>query len=109
MTYQITQREYNEEIARLAEAVYSEIRDDTGEISELAFQAVDGHQWIIYTAYHQEVLSCTSNPDAWEDIYTNEDLGRIVAEDGLDAATQAQAFFSFEQDLNKALYELVEG
>lgn len=99
---------YTNEVESIAEAVYQEVRDYGGELHELASQAVDGHQWIIYTAYHAEIISCATEPDAYQDVYTDADLGRLVAEGGVSAATQAQAFFAFEQDVNAALYELTD-
>ncbi len=104
----ITQREYTNEVESIAEAVYQEVRDYGGELHELASQAVDGHQWIIYTAYHAEILDCATNLDAYHDVYSDADIGRLVAESGISAAIQAQAFFAFEQDVNAALYELAE-
>ena len=98
----ITQSEYNDEIAQLAEGIFEEVREFGGDISDLAFMAVDGHQWIIYTAYHSEIIERACNPDAYQDVYSNEDLGALVVEGGMSAAVQAQAFFAFESDLQDA-------
>ena len=87
------------------------IRDSAEEIINdyLLHEQIDGHQWIIYTAYHRPIVDFTINEDAYLDIYGNEDLGRIIAEEGMEQVEMIRAFWAFYQDVQEAVYEALEG
>ena len=95
----ITYKEYNEEIKRLAGAIQAEVNEYGGDLYDLADQSVDGHQWVIYYAYNSDVVDASPNADAWEDVYSREDIGALVVDRGMKGALAAQAFFAMLTDL----------
>ena len=98
--------EYQIEVQSIAETVIDEVMEHGGELSDLVHENVDGHEWIIYTAYHQQIIDNCSYNDAYLDCYGHEDLGRIMTEQGLDAVIQTRAFFALDHDVREAVEEL---
>lgn len=101
----ITQREYSEEIIRIVGDARVEAAEYGDDIEDLLCQAVDGHQWIIYYCYNDAVLQLASNPGAWEDCYSNEDIGSLVVEKGMSGARTVQAYCAMMEDINSYRYE----
>jgi len=102
-------QEYWKEIAALAESIIEEWQERDGEdISEIAHEVVDGHQWIIYYAFTDDVLYHCSNEDAWEDVYSPEDIGNLVIDKGMRDARTHQAFFAMEADVYEAVSNKAE-
>ena len=99
--------EYKTEIQDIAHGIIEECLSYPDiDLQDYIHQTVDGHQWIIYTGYHNEILDNSDNEDSYLDIYSNEDLGEIVAKDGLEAAMQIKAFSAMLQDVQEAIGEL---
>ncbi len=98
----ISQTEYLEEIESLAASIVEECRaeepaDLREAVSDRIWETIDGHQWIIYTAYNRHVLARCSDPDYWPDNF------------GMDGATGADdilsklAFGGMYSDLTSAI------
>lgn len=60
----LTSQEYWSEVAEVAETVTQEARDDEREISEVLWEAIDSHPFVIYTAQAQALLSISPNDGA---------------------------------------------
>lgn len=109
----ITFSEYRKEIEELATCLVDDAIDaleyDKEEITResvediimdsLLHETIDGHQWVIYYAYNDEVLTHTEFPEAYQDVYSNEDLGQLVAEKGFDSAKMVMAFYAMYNDV----------
>ena len=102
-------KEYFAEVDSIADQCIDEALTYSTDLHDMVHQYVDGHAWIIYYAYNQDVIDHSNSPDAWTDCYSNEDLGRIVAEDGMDGARMVQAYCAMHQDVTERVYELVDG
>ena len=113
----ITYSEYQDEISDIAEDIYKEAmeehpedEDDRNEyIMERVNETVDGHQWIIYNAYSLSVYEHSSNPDAYQDMYGNDDLGSIVADRGLLSLHTVIAYWAMQADVEQAVWQLDQG
>lgn len=107
----ITQASYNEEIQDLATNLVEELmqeHDNDRDIAEEAahdrlHETIDGHQWVIYYAYNDEVLRFSDNDEAYQDVYCNEDLGALVADKGIDGVKPMMAYFAMYQDVSELL------
>lgn len=112
----ITQSEYNKEIQSLAKEIWDDAleqanndREDAHDlIYDLTHEYVDGHQWIIYSAYNQSVTECSDNPDAYQDIYDDTGLGQLVAEGGVSQLYTTMAYWAMHVDVSNAVYGLAE-
>lgn len=69
-------------------------------------EAVDQDEWIIYTAFHEDVIKHSSHPDAYLDLYCNEDLGHMVSVGGIEEITLVRAFWALEHDVTQAIWDL---
>jgi len=98
--------EYRTEIKDVAEGIIEECLNHGQELSSMIHETIDGHQWIIYTRYHDEILRYSENAEAYEDIFTDEQIGERVAEGGLAAAIAEKAFYAMDQDVRDAISEL---
>ncbi len=67
MSGDISSREYWTEIAAIAAEVTREARAYERDISDVLHETIDGHQWVIYTAYNFDVAKLSPNSDAWEE------------------------------------------
>ena len=106
--------EYNEGIRTLAADMVTEVMQETDNNREEAeeiindsrlHETIDGHEWIIYYAYNDDVLRFSDNDEAYKDIYCDEDLGRLISEGGLDSAKTMMAFWAMYQDVQEQLDE----
>lgn len=125
----ITRNEYIEEIEGIAaniacEAVQSvkvdnpdieqdEIKESAQELinDSLLHETIDGHEWIIYTAYHLPILQYSPNDD-----YMVENLGgaeEVLKQSGIGGLHQALAFWAMyadvQDELDSALDDEIEG
>ena len=104
----ITFAEYRDELVKFA----AYILDDAVEFGfnplGLVHERVKGHRWIRFSQYNAHVLHYASNPNAWEDCYSAEDIDGLVIERGLDGARTVQAYFAMLEDLQVALYAMAD-
>lgn len=97
----VTHNRYWEEIEGIAKDALEEHPDDEDEQQTYVAETVDGHGWIIYDGFHEDVLKHTENePDGSE----------VKAVSGPDDDWRKQralaAFMSMEQDVLQKLEEL---
>lgn len=109
----ITQSSYNEEIKSIATDLVEELmqeHDNDREMSEdmmhdRLHETIDGHQWVIYYAYNDDVLKYSENEEAYQGVYDNESLGQLVAERGINDLKTMMAYFAMYQDVSELLEE----
>jgi len=94
----LTRQEYNDEITNLAEIIEQESQEYDQETHDMVWETVDSHQWIIYTAYHLDILKQSdSEPQEWKHMVDESDSWKDVI--------QVMAFRVMEQDLYEELQE----
>ena len=112
---EFTSTEYYREISDLADDLYSEALEQNDNDHDMAIEAihdgllhevVDSHQWVIYTYSNELVEQFSANAEAFKDIYDNESIGAIVADQGLEALKPIIAYFAMYQDLTEAVSEI---
>ena len=112
---EFTPSEYHQEISDLADSLYSEALwqndNDHSDAVEaihdrLLHELVDGHQWVIYTHSNELIERFSANAEAFKDVYDNESIGALVADQGLDGLKPIIAYFAMYQDLSEAISEL---
>lgn len=115
LNLEFTSTEYYREISDLADSLYSEALEQNNNDHDMAVYAihdhllnelVDGHQWVIYTYSSELVERFSDNGEAFMDVYDNESVGAIVADQGLDAIKPIIAYFAMYQDISDRLNEL---
>lgn len=79
----LTLSEYSKEVSALAEAIAKEAVEYNRDVSDVLHETIDGHRWVIYTAYHFDVLQHSPNDGAYFDeigpiTLTSLDLAPIV-------------------------------
>ena len=109
---EFTSSEYHKEINDLAANLYSEALEQNDNDHDLAVEAihdsllhevVDSHQWVIYTYSNELVERFSANAEAFKDVYDNESLGALVADQGLDSVKPIIAYFAMYQDISEAI------
>ena len=71
-------------------------------------QAIDGHQWIIYTGYHLDILNNSGNDEAYTEIYSDEDIGQIIRENGAAHFDMIRAFWAFNYDVQEVIFDMLQ-
>ena len=115
----LTQQEYNTEIKSIAECMVSTAFNEYDEVEtieqaeelindSLLHETIDGHQWIIYYSYNDDVIRYSDNADAYQDVYSNEDAGALIAEKGLDDFGTVRAYWAMYTDVQEQLQEVLE-
>lgn len=99
MSDRITIRDYQAEINSLAEQVRAEAKEYDRDLSEVLWETIDSHQWVIYTAYAREVAAISRNADA---IFDAE--GKVENDNGM--FDSRRAYYAMEADVNEALERL---
>jgi hypothetical protein len=102
MVRDITSCDYWSEIRSIAENVKQDVRENEGDVSDAVHEAIDGHQWVIYTGYHFDVLKHCSD----ESVGIDEgliDANAALAEGGLSRLTAQLAFCAMERDVYNEL------
>lgn len=107
--------EYYKEIAELAEYIWSEAlkqsRKYKDEAEDLAYdilhETVDGHRWVIYTHYNEQVRRYSMNYEAYLDIYDDEGLGDYVRDKGVAGLISMIAYYAMLQDIQDYLHEFL--
>lgn len=91
---EITYFEYREQVNSIAAGLASEALADNEWDRDAAeedindsrlHETIDGHQWVIYTAYNLEVLRHSESEDAYIDNFGAQDVQDILS-DALDEA-----------------------
>ncbi len=93
----ITQKDYWEEIESLAKQCIEEAKEQDRELSEVIWETCDGHQWVIYTAYHHQVLQhCDADPAE-----RFEDMGGPDMSKGWDNIVMQATYLVLEGDVSE--------
>lgn len=61
---EISYQEHWDEIESIANIIEDQYDPDSDELSEIVFNSVDSHQWIMYHGYPVQILQYTE-PDDW--------------------------------------------
>lgn len=101
--HEMTQREYYEQIRAIAEEIRKEAEGDNEREHDLVHEAVDGHQWIIYTSYNLDVLKHSRNESAYF-----ADFGALEGCNSFSEVTVKLAYAAMSRDVFEALAELPE-
>ncbi len=95
----VTYQEYWNEIKTLAESVLKEYDEESRH--DGAFETVDSHQWIIYNAYHYDVLRHCQDENAYFEQFGEAPTGESVHE-----ILGKLAFVAMLQDVEGAIQDL---
>lgn len=96
MSDTITRDDYWREIGSIAESVTEDAYEWEQELSDRLWEAIDGHQWVIYTAYNWEVLAISPSDGAYVE---NFGADGVVRDGALNTA--ALAYAAMEQDVRE--------
>lgn len=76
MAKNISQQEYWDEVRNLAKEAHDMVvEDETRDLGDMIHELVDGHEWVIYTAYNFDVLKHTESDSEIEDLFGDEKVG----------------------------------
>ncbi len=99
----MNESEYWAEVRSLAENIVEEAADqdlNEEEKEQYLWETIDGHEWIIYTAYHYDIMKHSPN-----DGYSAENFGaESIIKDGT-LNTAAIAFGALYADVSERLVE----
>jgi len=115
----ITQNDYNTEIKSIAECMVEAAFNEYDEVETieqaeelindtLLHETIDSHQWIIYYSYNDDVIRYSDNADAYQDIYSNEDVGAMIVDKGLDNFGIVRAYWAMYTDVQEQLQEALD-
>ena len=98
----ISLAEYAAECKSIAQELVKECEGDEKRISDSLHNAIDGHQWIIYTYYNCQVLTHSRNDNAYF-----KNFGPLTADSFSDAVAK-MAFAALEADVQAELSDALE-
>ena len=105
---EMTSSEYWVEINSIAENMASEALADNDNDIDAArddiqdsrlHETIDGHQWVIYCAYNDDVLRRSDNESYYEDNFGADDMANIIKDRGLDGLKTIMAFWAMYADV----------
>ena len=114
----ITSSQYWNEVQSLAVSIAEDAmahcdnnRDEAEELinDSLLHETIDGHQWIIYSAYNLDVYQYSSNSDNYINNFGGDDAAFVLKEKGLDGLHQALAFWALYADVQDKIDEALDG
>ena len=116
MPLNLTYHEYYVEVRSIADAIaeecVAEAEGDRASAEDLTHdrlhESVDGHELVIYYAGNDTILRHSTNGEAWQDCYSNADMGAVVAKEGLDKVKTIQAFFALEADVREVMDDALD-
>lgn len=109
---EISRTQYMDEIQSLANHIVCEAMDDcqgdraAAEESigdHVLHEAIDGHRWVIYTAYNMDVMRNSDNMDYYVDNFGGNDAGQILKKDGLNGLHSVIAYWCMYADVENQL------
>ena len=105
MSNNITEKSYNEEIDAIVIDLIDEIKRDseftddlTGRFYELLHETIDGHEWVIYTYRHLQVLQISENAEYGIDELGPEWAAKMVKDGGLSALHMGLTYWAMYAD-----------
>lgn len=106
MSKEITKAEYDEEIERIAREALDNDREYGQDARDAAWEIVDGHSWVIYSAHAAIIPSLASSDGA--DFLDGQDLNATYREMGLGGLHSLIAFACMMEDVQEKIDELRE-
>jgi len=117
----ITQNDYNEEVRetaqQIAEQAFSDLEYNEMELTEenaeeiitdyLLHETIEGHEWIIYTAYHLPIIQYSDNDEYYAHNFGGEFLTDTLSNNGLGGLHTAIAFWAFYADVSELVRDEV--
>ena len=93
------------QIAQDAMSQCDNSRDEAEELiaDSLMHETIGAHQWVIYNAYHLDVLQYSDNSDRYIDEFGTEDAALVLKESGLAGLHQALAFWALYVDVQERI------
>jgi hypothetical protein len=115
----ITAHDYTTEIndiaSNLVESVFNEYdevttKDEALELinDSLLHETIDGHQWVIYTAYHLPIVEHSNNDEYMVDNFGAEALEESLKQGGLSGLHQAIAFWALHADVSERIEDALD-
>ncbi len=113
----ITRSAYYDEIRSIAANIAEEALDACHWDREAAeedindsrlHETIDGHQWVIYTAYNLDVLRHSESADAYTDNFGTADAGHVLKDRGIDGLHAVMAYCAMEQDVQNILSDALD-
>ena len=100
--------------AQIAQDAMSQCDNDRNDAEELIndsllHETIGAHQWIIYNAYHLDLLQYSDNSDYYIDNFGTDDAAIVLKEGGLNVLHQALAFWSLFADVQDKINEALDG
>jgi hypothetical protein len=114
---EITYTEYWQEVNDLAESIVSETMDDNDNDRDAAesdiwdsrlHETVDGHQWVIYYSYNDDVLRHTENEEYYEDNFGADALAESLKQGGISTLKMHMAFWALYADVSDKLNDALD-
>lgn len=108
---------YYNQIQTLAKDIVLEALDQCDNYSEQALELIndsllhewiDGHEWIIYNAYHLPILQHSSNAEYMVDNLGEEEAASTLKERGLSGLHCALVFWAMYADIQDILSDTLE-
>ncbi len=113
----ITRSQYCDEIKSIASSMAEEALSDNDWDRDAAeedindsrlHETIDGHQWVIYTAYNLDVIRHSDNSDAYVDNFGTADAGGIIKDKGIDGLHAVMAYCAMEQDVRDIMSDALD-
>ena len=101
----MNKQEYYEEVSSIATQIPQDYDLTEVDLYQAVSEVCDGHRWIIYYSYNAQVLLHSDHHQAIQDVYSNEDLGQVVCEGGIEGLQTSMAFFALQEDVLKELHK----
>ena len=98
---------------QIAQDAMSSCDNDRSEAEELIadslmHETIGAHQWVIYNAYHLDVLQYSDNSDYYIDNFGTDDAAIVLRESGLAGLHQALAFWALYADVQEKIEEALD-
>ena len=99
--------------AQIAQDAMAQCDNDRSEAEELItdslmHETIGAHQWVIYNAYHLDVLQYSDNSDRYIDEFGADDAALILKESGLDGLHQTLAFCALFADVQEKITDALD-
>lgn len=114
---ELSRKEYFDEIQSIADNLALEALTDNewdrdaaeNDINDSRLhETIDGHQWVIYYAYNDDVLRHSENDSAYEDNFGTEDMAAVIKDRGLDGLKTVMAYCAMEADVRDRLSDALD-
>ena len=114
---EITSSQYWDEIQSIADSMAEEAMADNDNDRSAAkddindsrlHETVDGHRWVIYSAYNADVMRHSDNTDYYIDNFGGYEAVHVLKESGLDGLHNVIAFWCMYADVQDKLSDALD-